>query len=186
MRGIAACQNLQILKLVGCVDGFYESLVSDVGLTIMAQGCRRLVKLELFGCEGSYDGIKAIGQCCHMLEEFTFTDHRMEGGWLSALSYCENLKILKFQGCKRIDCSPGPDKHYLGGCLALERLHLERCQLRDKRGVRALFLMCESVREIVFQNCWGLDNDVFSTAGICRYRLPLFYSYFFCLILLLF
>ncbi|KAL7184024.1 hypothetical protein ACSBR2_026241 [Camellia fascicularis] len=132
-----------------------------------AGGCRRLVKLELSGCEGSYDGIKAIGQCCQMLEELTLTNHRMEGGWLSALSYCENLKTLKFQSCKRIDCSPEPDEQ-LGSCSTLECLHLERCQLRDKRSVRALFLVCEAAREIVFQNCWGLDNDMFSIAGICR------------------
>ncbi|GFY84292.1 P-loop containing nucleoside triphosphate hydrolases superfamily protein [Actinidia rufa] len=140
LRGIAACQNLQILKLFGNVDG---------------------------GCEGSYDGIKAIGQCCQMLEELTLTNHRMEGGWLSALSYCENLKTLKFQSCKRIDSDPGLDEH-LGSCPALERLHLERCQLRNKRSVRSLFLMCETVREIVFQNCWGLDNDLSSIAGTCR------------------
>ncbi|KAI8536353.1 hypothetical protein RHMOL_Rhmol10G0250600 [Rhododendron molle] len=121
LREIAACQNLQILKLVGNVDGFYGSLVSDIGLTIMAQGCRRLVKLELSGCEGSYDGIKAIGQCCQMLEELTLASHRMEGGWLSALSYCENLKTLKFQSCQRIDCSPGPDEH-LGYCSTLDHL----------------------------------------------------------------
>ena len=103
-----------------------------------------------------------------MLEELTLINHRMEGGWLSALSYCENLKTLKFQSCKRIDCDPGPDEH-LGSCPALERLHLEQCQLRDKQSVRSLFLMCETVREIVFQNCWGLDNDLSSIAGICRY-----------------
>ncbi|MFS8016358.1 putative leucine-rich repeat domain superfamily [Helianthus anomalus] len=44
-------KNLQILKLVGTVDGFYSSLVSDIGLTILAQGCKRLVKLELKGCK---------------------------------------------------------------------------------------------------------------------------------------
>lgn len=167
LHGIAAFQNLQILKLIGFVDGFYGSLVSDIGLTILAQGCKRLVKLELSGCEGSYDGIKAIGQCCQMLEELTLTNHRMDGGWLSALSYCENLKTLKFQSCKRIDCSPGLDEH-LGSCRTLEHLHLEKCQLRDKQSVRALFLICGTVKEIVFQNCWGLDNDVFSIACICR------------------
>ncbi|XP_052184433.1 F-box protein At5g51370-like [Diospyros lotus] len=167
LRGIAACQNLQILKLVGNLDGFFGSLVSDIGLTILAQGCRRLVKLELSGCEGSYDGIKAIGQCCQMLEEMTLTDHRIDGGWLCALSYCDNLKTLKFQSCKRIDSSPGADE-YLGSCPTLERLHLERCQLRDKRSLRALFLVCEAAREIVLQNCWGLDNDMFGIAGICR------------------
>ncbi|CAK9135143.1 unnamed protein product [Ilex paraguariensis] len=167
LRGIAAFQNLQILKLIGNVDGFYSSLVSDIGLTILAQGCKRLVRLELSGCEGSYDGIKAIGQCCQMLEELTLCDHRMEDGWLSALSYSENLKTLRFLSCKSIDRYPGPDEH-LGFCPTLERLHLERCQLRDKQSVRALFFVCQAVREIVYQNCWGVDDDMFNSASICR------------------
>ncbi|KAJ4706641.1 F-box protein [Melia azedarach] len=167
LRGIAACENLQILKLVGNVEGFYSSLVSDIGLTILAQGCKRLVKLELSGCEGSFDGIKAIGQCCQMLEELTFSDHWMDGGWLAALSYCENLKTVRFVSCKKIDPSPGPDE-YLGCCPALERLHLQKCQLRDKKSVRAMFRVCEAVREVVFQDCWGLDDDIFSFARVFR------------------
>ncbi|KAA8520473.1 hypothetical protein F0562_014729 [Nyssa sinensis] len=167
LRGISGCRNLQILKWIGCVDGFYNAVISDIGLTIVAQGCKRLLKLELVGCEGSYDGIKAIGQCCLMLEELTLCDHRIDGGWLAALSYCANLKTLKFQSCKCIDSSPGPDEH-LGSCPTLEELHLQRCHLRDKQGVRALFLVCEAVRELVFEDCWGLDNNVFGTSSICR------------------
>lgn len=167
LRGIAACENLQILKLVGNVDGLYSSFVSDIGLTILAQGCKRLVKLELNGCEGSFDGIKAIGQCCLMLEELTICDHRMDDGWLAALSYCENLKTLKLLSCKRIDLSPGPDE-YLGFCPALERLHMHKCQLRSKKSVRALFRVCEAVREVFVQDCWGLDNDMFRFASVCR------------------
>lgn len=169
LRGISACRNLQIVKLIGCVDGFYSSVVSDIGLTILAQGCTRLVRLELCGCEGSYDGIRAIGQCCQMLEEFTLCDHRMDGGWLAALSYCRNLKTLRLESCKSIDSSPGPDEH-LGSCAMLESLHLQRCQMRtrDERGVRALFSVCRDVREIVLQDCWGLENEVFSVASICR------------------
>ncbi|KAL2527037.1 F-box protein [Abeliophyllum distichum] len=169
LRGIAACHNLQILRLIGIVEGFYSysSFVSDVGLTILAQGCKRLVKLELSGCKGSYEGIKAIGQCCQMLEELTLCDHRMEDGWLPALSYCENLKTLRFLSCKRIDCNPGFDEH-LGCCPTLDSVHLEKCQLRDKKNLRALFIVCRDVREIVLKNCWGLDDDLFSTASICR------------------
>ncbi|XP_022738404.1 F-box protein At5g07670-like [Durio zibethinus] len=167
LRGIAACENLQILKLVGNIDGLYSSLVSDIGLTILAQGCKRLVKLELSGCEGSFDGIKAIGQCCLMLEELTICDHRMDDGWLAALSYCENLKTLKLLSCKRIDLSPGPYE-YLGFCPALERLHLQKCQLRSKKSMSALMRVCEAVREVVVQDCWGLDNDMFSFASVCR------------------
>ncbi|CAI9292305.1 unnamed protein product [Lactuca saligna] len=126
-------RNLQILKLIGSVDGLYDSVISDIGLTILAQVCPRLLKLELVGCEGSYDGIKAIGQCCQMMEELTLSDHRLEG------------------------CCP-----------TLEELHLQRCQLRDKQGLGALFLVCEAVRELVFEDCWGLDNNTFFTASICR------------------
>lgn len=167
LRGIAACENLQILKLVGSMEGFYSSVVSDIGLTILAQGCKRLVKLELNSCEGSFDGIKAIGQCCQMLEELTLSNHRMDGGWLAALSYCENLKTLRFVSCKSIDPDPGPDE-YLGLCWALERLHLHKCQLRVRKSVRAMFRVCEAVREVLVQDCWGLDDDIFSLASVCR------------------
>ncbi|XP_014493392.1 F-box protein At5g07670 [Vigna radiata var. radiata] len=173
LRGIAACANLQILKLVGHVDGLYSSVVSDIGLTILAQGCKRLVRLELCGCEGSFDGIKAIGKCCLMLEELTFSDHKMDDGWLAAIPFCENLKTLRFQSCKRIDSNPGMEE-YLGSCSALERLHLQKCQLRDKKSVSALFSVCRAVREIVLQDCWGLDNSIFSFAMMCR-RVKLFY-----------
>ncbi|KAL0400938.1 UNVERIFIED_CONTAM: F-box protein [Sesamum latifolium] len=167
LRGIAACQNLQVLRLSGIVDGFYGSLVSDVGLTILAQGCKRLVKLELSGCKGSYEGIKAIGQCCQMLEELTLRNHSMEDEWLSALSFFENLRTLRLVSCKRIDGSAELDEQ-LGSCPAVERLHLEKCQLRDKRSLRALFLVCHTTRKLVVQNCWGLNDDMFSTSSVLR------------------
>ncbi|KAI9080611.1 hypothetical protein K1719_037417 [Acacia pycnantha] len=164
---IGASENLQILKLIANVDSFYRSVVSDIGLTILAQGCKRLVKLELSGCEGSFDGIKAIGTCCQMLEELTLSDHRMDDGWLAALSFCENLKTLRIQSCKWIDLHPGPEEH-LGSCFALERLHLQKCQLRDKNGIGAIFGVCRAAREIIIQDCWGLDDSIFSFASICR------------------
>ncbi|KAJ0785999.1 putative leucine-rich repeat domain superfamily [Helianthus annuus] len=111
-----------------------DSVISDIGLTILAQVCLRLLKLELVGCEGSYDMIKAIGQCCQMMEELTLCDHKLEGS-----------------------------------CPTLEELYLESCQLIDKQGLRALFLVCEAVRHLVFSDCWGLDNNAFSAASVCRY-----------------
>ncbi|CAI9092031.1 OLC1v1027167C1 [Oldenlandia corymbosa var. corymbosa] len=167
LRGIAAFQNLQILKLIANLDGIYTSGVSDVGLTILAQGCKRLVKLELNGCQGSYDGIRAIGQCCQMLEELILANHQMEDGWLSALSFCENLKTLRFLSCKNIDLNPGCHEH-LGSCPTLERLHFEKCHLRDKQSIIALFIVCQGIRELIFRDCWGLNNEVFSVASNLR------------------
>lgn len=169
LRGIAACENLQVLKLVGNVDALYSSVVSDIGLTILAQGSKRLVKLELSGCGGSFDGIKAIGQCCQMLEELTLSNHGMEDGWLAGLPYCENLKTLRLVSCKKVDDNPGP-KEYLGSCLALERLHLQNCHMgRKKKGLRALFRVCETVKEVVLHDCWGLDPEKFILAKAFRY-----------------
>lgn len=191
LSGIAACRNLQILRLIGGVDGIYTSLVSDIGLTILAQGCKRLVKLELSGCRGSYEGIRAIGQCCLMLEEITLCNHKMEDGWLMALSYCENLKSLRLLSCKRIDGSFGVDEH-LGSCPAVESLHLEKCRLRDEGSLRALFIVCRNVRELVLQNCWGLNDDMFIYATALRFliflnsSLYLFTSNFRSVVLILF
>ncbi|CAH2069061.1 unnamed protein product [Thlaspi arvense] len=173
LKGVSGCVNLQAMKLSARMDGFYACVVSDIGLTILAQGCKRLLKLQLCGCEGSYDGIKAIGQCCQMLEELTLQDHRMDGGWLAALSFCANLKTLRFRSCKAIDSSPGLDEH-LGVCPMLQVLHLERCQLRDKKSTKSLFLVCENVGDILLRNCWGFQDDLFALASICR-RVKLLY-----------
>ena len=163
LLGVGAFENLQILRLVvGDVDGLL--LVSDIGLMILAQGCKRLVRLELVGCGGGFNGVKEIGECCQMLEELTVCDHKMEPGWLGGIGYCENLKTLRLVSCKKIDLDLGLGEGLSRSCPALERLHLEKCQLRDKDTVKALFKVCEAAREIVFKDCWGLDNDVFSLA----------------------
>lgn len=171
LRPVSAFAHLQILRIVAASSPLYgtseDGGVTDIGLTILAHGCKRLVKLELVGCEGSYDGIAAVGRCCAMLEELTIADHRMDSGWLAALAFCGNLKTLRLQGCSRIDDDPGPAEH-LGACLTLESLQLHRCQLRDRHALHALFLVCEGARELLVKNCWGLEDDMFTLAGLCR------------------
>ncbi|XP_062222542.1 F-box protein At5g51370-like [Phragmites australis] len=172
LRPVSAFAHLQILCIVAAASpALYgtgqDGGVTDIGLTILAHGCKRLVKLELMGCEGSYDGVAAVGRCCAMLEELTIADHRMDGGWLAALAFCGNLKTLRLHGCSRIDDDPGPAEH-LGACLTLESLQLQQCQLRDRCALQALFLVCEGARELQIKNCWGLEDDMFALAGLCR------------------
>jgi F-box/leucine-rich repeat protein 2/20 len=126
------------------------------------------VKLALSGCEASYDGIAAIGQCCFMLEELTLSNRGFCEGWIAALSYCTCLKTLRLEGCEQIDPAPGPSEH-LYSCPALQRLELVRCNLRDKAGFGALVLTSSTIRELFFQDCWGLDDDTFKLVGSCRY-----------------
>ncbi|MCO5581349.1 hypothetical protein L7F22_035230 [Adiantum nelumboides] len=167
LYAISACQNLQILRLVGTVSGFYHCTFTDIGLTILAKGCSRLVKLELSGCEASYDGIAAIGRCCFMLEELTLSNQGFYEGWIAALHFCSCLKTLRLESCKQIDPIPGPTE-YLHSCPTLQRLVLVRCNLRDKAGFFALLSVASLVKELQFQDCWGLDDDTFKLLETCR------------------
>ncbi|CAK9865572.1 unnamed protein product [Sphagnum jensenii] len=167
LRAVSACKNLQIVRLIGSVTGFYHCTFTDIGLTIMSQSFRRLVKLELSGCEASYEGISAIGKCCLMLEELTLSNKGFYEGWVAALSFLTCLKTLRLEGCKQIDRNPGPAQ-LLGRCSAIERLHLERCDLRDRAGFNALLTVCSVVKELEFQDCWGLDDETLSLAANCK------------------
>lgn len=167
LRAIAACANLQIVRLIGSVTGFYHCTFTDIGLTIMSHTFRRLVRLELSGCEASYEGISAIGKCCVMLEELTLSNKGFYAGWVAALSFLDCLKTLRLEGCKEIDRNPGPLAH-VGRCSAIERLHLERCDLRDRVGFAALLSVCSTVKELEFKDCWGLDDDTLALTVSCR------------------
>jgi F-box/leucine-rich repeat protein 2/20 len=167
LNSISAFKNLQIMRLFGYVSEYCRSSITDIGLTILARSCNRLVKLDLSCCEGSYDGIAAIGQCCMMLEELTVSNHLFSDGWIAGLSFCSCLKTLRLQNCKQIDLQPGPLDH-LGICTSLDGLQLVRCNLRDDAGFRALMMLSVNIRELEIEDCWGLDDNVFSFASACR------------------
>ncbi|KAJ7515398.1 hypothetical protein O6H91_22G012200 [Diphasiastrum complanatum] len=164
---ISGCRNLQIVCLAGSLSENYVGAFTDVGLTILARRCSRLVKLELAGCEASYHGIAAIGQCCIMLEELTLSTDGFQEGWLAALSLCTCLKTLSLENSKQIDSNPGPVE-YLGCCPALEQLQLAQCDLRNRLGFGALLSVCRNVRELEFRDCWGLEDENFGLANRCR------------------
>lgn len=68
--------NLQILWLIGFVEGLYDLRISNVELTILAHGYRQLVKVDLSECEGSYDKEMSIDTYCPMhLEVMTLYNH---------------------------------------------------------------------------------------------------------------
>ncbi len=167
LRAISACENLQIVRLKGSISGFYHCSFTDIGLTILSHTFRRLVRLELSGCEASYEGISAIGKSCAMLEELSLSNKGFYEGWIAALSFLTCLKSLKLEGCKQIDPNPGPIQH-LGQCKAIDRLQFVRCSLRDRVGFAALLAVCASTKELEFQDCWGLDDESFSLAAKCR------------------
>ncbi|CAK9218211.1 unnamed protein product [Sphagnum jensenii] len=167
LRAISACENLQIVRLKGSISGFYHCSFTDIGLTILSHTFRRLVRLELSGCEASYEGISAIGKSCAMMEELSLSNKGFYEGWIAALSFLTCLKSLKLEGCKQIDPNPGPIQH-LGQCKAIDRLQFVRCGLRDRVGFAALLAVCASTKELEFQDCWGLDDESFSLAAKCR------------------
>ncbi|EFJ33875.1 hypothetical protein SELMODRAFT_64045, partial [Selaginella moellendorffii] len=167
LTAMSACRHLQIVRLVGLVTEHYLGTFTDIGLTVLANRFSRIVKLELMGCEASYHGIAAIGQCCFMLEELTLSTKGFQRGWIAALSKCSCLKKLCLVSCRNIDVDPGPPE-YLGHCSALDCLKLAKCDLRDRLGFAALLSVCRNVRELEFNDCWGLEDETFSMASKCR------------------
>ncbi|CAM6108743.1 unnamed protein product [Calypogeia fissa] len=167
ITSIVTCQNVQILRLVGTVPGFSNCSFTDVGLTILANRCRRLLRLELSGCEASFAGIAAIGQCCMMLEELTLSSTGFQEGWVAALGYFQSLITLRLESCKYIDRRPGPTEH-IKSCQTLEKLQLVCCDLRDRSGLAALLTVCANTRELEYQDCWGLDDESFALAATCK------------------
>ncbi|KAL4569100.1 hypothetical protein LXL04_024728 [Taraxacum kok-saghyz] len=45
---------------------------------------------------------------------------------------------------------------------------LKDYNLKDADCLRALFLVCQSVREMVVKDCWGLKDGIFLNANLCR------------------
>ncbi|KAL1548660.1 F-box protein-like protein [Salvia divinorum] len=144
LKGVCKFRNLQILKLIGRVGGVYDTVVSDIGMTILAQGCGRLVKLELVGCEGSYDGIKAIGMCCQMLEELTLCNHRMEGGWVREIEDCWGLDDSKFAAATI--------------CRSIRSLSLEGCSLLATEGLESVVLSWTEIYRLKVISCSNVKD----------------------------
>jgi hypothetical protein len=167
ITSIVAFQNVQILRLVGTVPGLSTCSFTDVGLTILANRCRRLIRLELSGCEASFAGIAAIGQCCLMLEELTLSSTGFQEGWVAALGYFQSLKTLRLENSRYVDRGPGPSEH-LERSFTLEKLQLVCADLRDRVGFAALLTVCGNVKELEFQDCWGLDDETFALAANCK------------------
>ena len=155
------------MRIIGFVSSCSYSTITDIGLTILARNCNRLVKLELNGCEGSYDGIAAIGQRCVMLEELTISNHRFYEGWSAGLVLCSCLKTLRLENCKHIDHDPRPSEN-LGYCMALDNLQLVSCNLRDEGGFHGLMMLSMKIRQLVIEDCWGLNDEIFNFAATCR------------------
>ncbi|KAA0044645.1 F-box protein [Cucumis melo var. makuwa] len=180
LRGIAACENLQILKLIGNVDGLYSSVVTDIGLTILAQGCKRLVKLELNGCEGSFDGIKAIGQCCQMKID-------PNPGPDEYLSPCPALERLHLHNCQLRDrksakalfvtCGAAREI-FISDCWGLvdgifsfashfwrvKFLSLEGCSLLTTQGLESVILQWNELQSLRVVSCKNIKESSISPA----------------------
>ena len=97
LKALEACSNLQVVKLVGAIPGFYFATFTDRGLRSLAHKCPRIVELSLAGCSVGRDGLQAVAMGCPMLLELTLCGRSFRPDWLSALSACLSLQTLKLE-----------------------------------------------------------------------------------------
>ncbi|KAG6435644.1 hypothetical protein SASPL_100518 [Salvia splendens] len=153
------CELLQEMELHYCGDLSLKGvLVSDIGMTILAQGCGRLVKLELVGCEGSYDGIKArnvLSDSCKYIDESPGPDEHLgscpileelhlrrchtrdKHGVRALFLVCRNIRVLEIEDCWGLD-----DSTFAAATnfRSIRSLSLEGCSLLTTEGLESVVL----------------------------------------------
>ncbi|GBG92378.1 hypothetical protein CBR_g55286 [Chara braunii] len=181
LEAIGLCPNVQVVKVVGSTvaGNFFKASVTDIGLTFLAVGCSRLVKLELSGCDIGYEGLSALGEFCPMLEELVLNTKGFHDGWLWGLATCKCLKNLRLEGVKHLESSAlrqgssislqQQQPHVVPAfCQSLESLQLVRCDLRVEAAFEALLQLCVKVKVLDINDCWGLDDHVFARTAVCK------------------
>eukprot|EP00897_Mesotaenium_endlicherianum_P008005 jgi/Mesen1/7232/ME000372S06468 len=169
LTALAECKNLQVLKLVGELTGFYHATFSDKGLIVLAKSCTRIVELSLTGGDVGYEGLTCVARSCRMLSELVIAGKAPRTGWVKSLQHCECLQTLRLEGLKHMSGEltvAAPEE--LGHCTSIERLQLHGCDLREKAGVLALLIVCESAKFLNFRDCWGFDDQALSLVAACR------------------
>ncbi|CAI7773023.1 unnamed protein product [Closterium sp. NIES-54] len=97
LQSVSGCKNLQVVRLVGAVPGFYHATFSDRGLRTLARGCKRIVELSLKGCEVGRAGLFVVARECPMLSDLTLSGRYFRPDWLGALCFCPNLQTLRLE-----------------------------------------------------------------------------------------
>ena len=141
------CSNLQKLK-------FSSGQISDVGLALLAQGCKQLEHLEIRVHdrqqleEFTHEGVVAIARSCRRLKTLRLANSsKVEDPALVALGqHCPLLRSLRGSGWNRItDAAVAALVH---GCPQLEVVELKRAALITDASASALAQGCPNLNTL--------------------------------------
>ena len=140
------CSNLQKLR-------FFSGRISDVGLAVLAQGCKQLEHLDIRvhdrqQLEFTHEGVVAIARSCRRLKKLWLANSsKVEDPALVALGqHCPLLRSLRGSGWNRITDAAVAD--LVHGCPQLEVVQLPRAALITDASASALAQGCPNLNTL--------------------------------------
>ena len=174
---IIASKNLTSLKL-SCNDGSWDRTlemipndsclvevhledvnVSDVGLISVAENCRALKKLCVWGSEIGDEGLIAVGKHSVNLQELSLIGIDASCVSLKVIATnCQNLVRLYLS---RSDTITDVEMICIAEkCIALKILRIEKCNGVSNTGIEAFALGCPNLAKIRVIKCYKVTREV--------------------------
>ncbi|CAM8902992.1 unnamed protein product [Rhodiola kirilowii] len=140
------------------------SNVSSVGLISLAERCRALKYLDLQGCYVGDPGIAAVGACCKQFEEINlrFCEGLSDAGVIELVKGCsDTLKVIGIAACAKItDVSLNAVGSH---CQKLETLSLDS-EFIHNEGVLAVARGCPLLKVLKLQ-CVNVTDEALQSVG---------------------
>ncbi|EOA19617.1 hypothetical protein CARUB_v10002927mg, partial [Capsella rubella] len=151
---LSKCSGVEILHLVKTPD------CTNIGLALVAEGCKLLRKLHIDGWKTNRigdDGLIVVAKSCWNLQELVLIGVNPTNLSLEALaSNCLNLERLALCGSETVGdtelCCIAEK------CLALKKLCVKNCPITDD-GIQALGAGCPNLVKVKIKKCRGVTNE---------------------------
>lgn len=151
LQAVARCTQLEVLYVVKTPE------CTNIGLSAVADGCKRLRKLHVDGWKFARigdDGLIALAMKCRDLQEVVLIGINVTVASLDLLaSNCSNLERLAL--CNSETVGDLELSCIVTKCQALKRLCVKACAISDQ-GMRGLAAGCPRLIKIKVKKCKGV------------------------------
>ncbi|XP_010421728.1 PREDICTED: putative F-box/LRR-repeat protein 8 [Camelina sativa] len=154
LTAISKCSGVEILHLVKTPD------CTNIGLALVAEGCKLLRKLHIDGWKTNRigdDGLIVVANSCWNLQELVLIGVNPTNLSLEALaSNCLNLERLALCGSDTVGDTEL--RCIAEKCLALKKLCVKNCPITDD-GIQAFGTGCPNLVKVKVKKCRGVTNE---------------------------
>ncbi|KAL3697584.1 hypothetical protein R1sor_011660 [Riccia sorocarpa] len=153
LQAVARCKNLEVLYVVKAPE------CTNVGLSAVATGCRKLRKLHVDGWKASRvgdEGLLSVARACNDLQELVLIGLNATMTSLSPLATsCHGLERLAL--CNSETFGDPEFSCIATKCQSLKKLCIKSCPISD-HGMEVLATSCPNLVKIKIKKCRGVTS----------------------------